>query len=198
MSCAHLVPAQKLQAFYSKAQGTLTISAEVTIGPGNYGAHICRSILDAPVAPTPSFVVSAPAPHGVQPDYVVVRTLSESFPYAQPPATVVVYSAGVDAPVRTEVRVSDTPAPSKASAATSPVDRAATPAAAPAAAPRTVIGWSRDYDYDAALADAISQLRQVVGTLNPDVGVNATVIDMGVALGGFRANTGLYIKLQTA
>jgi hypothetical protein len=197
MSCSHLVPAKNIHAFYSTVQNTLTVTAEVTFGPGNFDIQICRSLIDPAVSPTPAFVVSAPAPTGVQPDYVVVRTISASFPLAKPPKTILVYAAGVDGPSKTEVNVADTPAAAApAAGAAAPGNAAKAPAGN--AAPITVTGWSRSFHYDDALADAVRQLRDAVGVVNPDVGTNATVIETGVAVGGFRVHTGLYVTLKTS
>jgi hypothetical protein len=191
MSCSHLLPAKEIQAYYSKSQRTLTLFAEVTVGPGDYGAQICRSLIDVPESPTPSFVVSAPAPSGIQPQYMRAITISESFAFEKPPASVFVYSAGIDAPEKTEVKVGDVPPPAP---------HVAAPARAPASAPtmKSVTGWSRSYHYHEALADAVRQLTAGVPMPNPDVGLNAKVVETGVAVGGFRANTGLYITLQTS
>jgi hypothetical protein len=194
MSCNHLVPARNVQAFFSTAQSTLTVSAEVTLGPGNYGSEICRNIIDPLFAQTPSFVVGAPPPSGIQPDYAVVKTISASFPCDKPPMKIFVYAAGIDGPERTEVAVSDAPLGGPQRAVT-PAPTG--PAPGKAAAPRSVTGWSRSFDYDDALADALRQLQALFGSIHPDIGVNATVVETGVALGGFRAKTGLYIKLQT-
>jgi hypothetical protein len=126
----------------------------------------------------------------------VVRTITASFPCDKPPMKVFVYAAGIDGPERTEVFVSDAPVPGPPKPASTPAPSTTGSNRAPAA-PRSVTGWSRSFDYDDALADALRQLQAVVGSINPDLGVNATVVETGVALGGFRAKTGLYVKLQT-
>ena len=200
MSCNHLVPATKIHAFYSSEHKTLTVSAEVTFGPGNFGIEICRSLLDAPKTPTPAFLISAPPPSGIQPQYIITRTISESFPVDAAPRSVLVYSAGADGPTKSEIAVSDVPpapvAPPVARAATTP---AATPAGAPVPALPIVeeaTGWSRTYDYDEAFAAALTSLRAGAGFGNPDVGLRATVVATGVQVGGFTAFHGLFVTLR--
>ncbi len=190
MSTDHLVPATKIQAFYSPERRTLTVSAEVTFGPGDYGIQIYRSMIDPTGGKTPVFVIAAPAPKGVQPQYIFTTRISESFACDAPPKTIVVYSEGVDGPLRTEVPVGDAPV--------TPVASPAASAAAPAstAAVKEATGWSITYDFSEALADAITKLSAAVGVENPDVGLHAVVVATGVQVGGFTANRGLFITLK--
>lgn len=193
MSCNHLVAATKIQAFYSSVEGTLNVSAEVTFGPGNYGIEICRSLLDSPQTPKPAFLVSAPPPSSIQPQLVYTATVSESFALDKAPTTILVYSAGVDAPVRSEIPVGN--APSRAlpagTAAAAPAPVAALPIVA-----KEATGWSRTYEYHEALAAAVAQLHAAGGVGNRDVGLAATVVATGVHIGGFTANRGLYVTLR--
>ena len=197
MGCSHLIPGTKISAFYSTTQKTLTVSAEVTLRPNDYGAEICRNVLEPVVTPVPSFVIAAPAPRGIQPDYIAVRRISHSFAFDKAPATIAVYSAGVDAPARTEISVGDVPPahpPLPAPGAPKPL---AEEPKDNVSAPRTVTGWSTAFNYDEALADAVQQLSGPLGIMNPDVGADAMVVESGVAIGGYRAKRGLYVTLRT-
>jgi predicted cobalt transporter CbtA len=195
MSCHHLVPATDVSAFYTAATSTLTVVAQVTFGPGNFGIEICRSLIDPFDAPIPAFVIAAPAPTGVQPDFITTRTISESFLMKKAPATIAVYSAGVDGPAKTEVRVGDLPATTPT--AKSNTAAAPAPAAGAPVGSQDATGWSPAFDYHAALADAIMKLKAAVGFTNPDIGLRATVVATGVQVGGFTVNRGLYVTLRT-
>jgi hypothetical protein len=118
-NCGRLFLADNLNAFYATAQRALVISAEVTLNPYSDHVQICRNPLE-PVLPAPAvpeFMIVGTTRPGIHPAVVVRRTISASFPMEERPATVAVYSMGIDNPARVEVPVGSRPPQPSAQAA---------------------------------------------------------------------------------
>lgn len=118
-NCGRLFLADNLNAFYATAQRALVISAEVTLNPYSDHVQICRNPLE-PVLPAPAvpeYMIVGTTRPGIHPALVVRRTVSASFPMDERPATVAVYSMGIDNPARVEVPVGTSPPQTSALAA---------------------------------------------------------------------------------
>jgi hypothetical protein len=200
MTCDRLFAATNATAYYSPTQKTLVVSVDVTLNPTSDHVHICRNILQ-PLLPSavPEFVVSGSTSPGIHADLMLTRSIRGVFPMEVAPASVVVYSMGVDAPARTQVSVGAMPPQDAAQPpAGSPAPAAAVTPADAGRAPIEVTGWSAAYDYNEALADAVKQLRAAAGFRNPDAGIPALVVQTGVQVGGFVVHTGFFVKLRAS
>jgi hypothetical protein len=200
MSCDRLFRAQNPSAYFSTTHKTLVVTAEVTLNPTRDSVHICRNLLQGAVHPGgPEFVLSGHTRPGIHADLVVTRTVMGVFPMDATPASVVLYSQGVDSPARAELKVGDrppVPAPAPQPAGAPP---SATPSdLAGSAAGKEATGWSASYSYDEAVGDAVAQLKALVGVVNPDVGIRATVVETGVQICDFTLQTGLFVKLRAS
>jgi hypothetical protein len=169
----------------------LTVSATVTFAPGHYGIEICRSVIDPAVTDEPAFTIAAPKPSTIQPDHVYRATICSTFVFAEMPKNIIVYFADGTQVARRKVAVTAGSPPT-----TRPAE-AVTATLARVSLGREATGWSRTYDFDEALADAVSQLRGGPGSVASEVGFSAKVADLGIEIGGLRANTGLYVTLRT-
>ena len=67
-----------------------------------------------------------------------------------------------------------------------------------ATGPVEATGWSKDFVFQDALSNAVTQLRAAAGFRNPDIGLGFEVGAIGGQVGGFTLHTGVYVKVKTA
>ncbi len=202
-TCGRLFGASKVYAYYDAAKKQVTISADVTVRGGE-DVHICPN----PIAVRPSheFLVIGTTSDGIHPQFVVIRRLSYSFPADQMPKSVIVYSAGVDAPMRQVVQVSSLP---PGLIADPPADVPQTDApqtdapqtdgsqadAKPSPGAVEVTGYSPTFSFEQAVQDALAQAtaKFPVPPRNPDVAVDIDIKDIFARTGG-NIRPGLFVR----
>jgi len=157
--------------------------------------HICPNPIALPLAH--EFLVAGTTRSGIHPDLVIKRRVSFSFPSDLTPKSVIVYSAGIDAPVRQEVPVAQVESAAKLPAVDPATDPAVDPAVGPAGhaghptprpshAPIEVIGFSPTFSLEEAVQDALAQATAKLPAppRNPDVGVGIDIKDISASSGG--------------
>lgn len=198
--CGHLFHAENVHAYFVEARKQLVISADATLSPADE-VHICPN----PIAPrlplAHEYIVEGTTKPGIHSNLVMKRTVYGTFAMDAAPKSVVVFVQGIDNPARIEVQVivglpRDTPASSVAAPA--PAAAAGAKTASDMKKVYEATGWSRDFKYDEAFADALAQLQKQIppGFHNPDVGLTADVIASGAEVGGNIALHGVFVTLR--
>jgi hypothetical protein len=58
-------------------------------------------------------------------------------------------------------------------------------------------GWSKDFVFQDALSNAVTELRAAAGFRNPDIGLAFEVVANGGQVGGFTLHAGVFVKVKT-
>lgn len=208
-TCGRLFIAGEVYAYYVAAKKHVVVAADVTLNPVADHVHICPN----PIAMLRSaeFLVLGTTSEGIHPQLAVIRRVSYSYPSDVMPKSVIVYSAGVDAPMRREVPVSAAPpAPLAAPQADAPqadasqsnapqADAAQADAAQADAKPSPgaveVTGYSPTFSFEQAVQDALAQAtaKFPVPPRNPDVAVDIDIKDIFARSGG-NIRPGLFVR----
>jgi hypothetical protein len=181
-----------VSAYFVNDEKSVVIMAEVTVNPVADHVHICPNPIALPLAH--EFIVAGTTSGGIHPDLVTKQRVSFSFRSDLTPKSVIVYSAGIDAPVRQEV-----PVGSVASAAMLPLEaangHAEQPAANPPHKPVEVTGFSPTFSLEEAVQDALAQAtaKFPAPPRNPDVSVGIDIQDISARSGG-NIRPGLFVR----
>jgi hypothetical protein len=107
--CGRLFRAESVVAYFVAADKHVVIVADVFANPVADHVHVCPNPIAIP--PAREFLVIGTTDGGIHPDLVVRRRVSTSFASDATPKSVIVYSQGIDAPVRQEVPVTSVAPP---------------------------------------------------------------------------------------
>lgn len=193
MQCPRLFRAEKIHVFY--AEGHVVVAADVWMNPVADVVRICPNPIAPPVGPK-EFLVEGTTKPGIHPALLVKHRVTYSYPSDTPPKSVIVYTMGIDAPVRGDVHPGTPPPPLAPGDSPSPeAARKPGPAAAPATGPVEVTGFSSSFSIEEALQDALIQAAAKFPSppRNPDVAVTVEVIKIFARTGG-NIRPGVYIK----
>jgi hypothetical protein len=188
-TCGKLFHADQIYAYHDPTKKQVVILADVTANPVADDVHICPNLIAIP--PSREFVVCGTTKGGIEPALLMKRRVSTSFHSDLTPRSVIVYSAGSDAPVRQEVPVgSHPPAPLD-----TPHGHEAHAEARRAHGPVEVTGFSPAFSLEQAVQDALAQ---AAGALpapprNPDAAVVIDIKDIFARAGG-NIRPGLFIR----
>lgn len=188
-TCGKLFHADQIYAYFDAAKKLVVILADVTANPVADDVHICPNLIAIP--PSREFVVSGTTKAGIHPDLLVKRRVSTSFHSDLTPRSVIVYAAGIDAPVRQEVLVgSQPPAPLD-----TPRGDEVHAEAKPSHGPVEVTGFSATFSLEQAVQDALAQAAGVFPAppRNPDAAVEIDIKDISARSGG-NIRPGLFIR----
>jgi hypothetical protein len=171
-----LFQVDKVVAYYVAADKHVVIVADVFQNPTADHVQICPNPIAIP--PSREFVVIGTTDPGVHPQLVVKRRISTTFVSDLTPRSVIVYTQGVDAPVRQEVPVGSAPPPPLAPGDPEP------PARRPH--PVEVIGFSATFSLEQAVQDALTQAVAKLGgpPRNPDIAIQIEIVDISARTGG--------------
>jgi hypothetical protein len=182
-TCERLFRANPVSAYFVASEKHVVIIADVTLNPTADHVHICPNPIAMP--PAREFIVAGTTSPGIHPQLAVVRRVSYSFASDLTPKSVVVYSAGIDAPVRHEVPVAQVesqamlPLPD-------PHDDGASQAAKPSPRSIEVTGFSPTFSLEEAVQDALAQAaaKFPAPPRNPDVAIGIDIKDISARSGG--------------
>jgi hypothetical protein len=188
-TCAKLFHADKIYAYYNGREKLVVIVADVTVNPVADEVHICPNLIAIP--PAREFVVCGTTRGGIQPTLMTRRRVSTSFHSDLTPRSVVVYAAGIDAPVRQDVPVDAHP---PASLGLAQADEVASEAQH-GHAPVEVTGFSPTFSLEQAVQDALAQAAGALPSPphTPDVAVEIDIKDISARAGG-NIRPGLLIR----
>jgi len=187
-TCQRLFRANKVYAYYVTAEKSVVIVADVIANPVADDVHICPNPLAIP--PSREFIIAGTTKPGIHPDLVTVRRVSTSFASDLTPKSVIVYSAGVDAPFRQEVMLSSAPpAPLAGPAVHATLDETLAPG------PVEVTGYSATFSLEQAVQDALAQAAAEFPAppRNPDVAIEIDIKDISARAGG-NIRPGLFVR----
>jgi hypothetical protein len=189
-TCGRLFTANKIYAYYVAAQKHVVILADVILNPTADAVHICPNPIAMP--PSREFIVLGTTSPGIHPALAVVRRVSTSYASDLTPRSVIVYSAGIDAPVRQEVPVTSAPPPPLPS--DTPV-HVPPPPPKPSHGPIEVTGYSPTFSLEQAVQDALAQAAAEFPAppRNPDVAVEIDIKDISARAGG-NIRPGLFVR----
>lgn len=195
-ACGRLFHADKVYAYYIAAKKHVVIAADVIMNPTADHVHICPNPIAIP--PSHEFLVLGTTSEGIHPALAVIRRVSYSYPSDLTPKSVIVYSAGVDAPMRQEVSVSPAPPESLANSQADAPQMDALQAAAdakPSPGAVEVTGYSPTFSFEQAVQDALAQAtaKFPVPPRNPDVAVDIDIKDIFARTGG-NIRPGLFVR----
>ena len=187
-TCSRLFIANKVYAYFAAAEKHVVILADVIMNPVADEVHICPNLVA--LAPLDEFVVAGTTRPGIRPLLVTRRRVSFSFPSDKTPRSVLVYSQGIEGPVKQEVLVGSSPPP--------PLDDTHVPPPRPDPAPVgpvEVTGFSATYSLEEAVQDALAQAARAFPSppRNPDVAVEIDVKDIFARAGG-NIRPGLFVR----
>lgn len=188
-TCGKLFHADQIYAYFDSAKKLVVIVADVTANPVADDVHICPNLIAIP--PSREFVVCGTTKGGIEPALLVKRRVSTSFHSDLTPRSVIVYSAGIDAPLRQEVLLgSQPPAP----LATLP-DHGSPAEASRSHGPVEVTGFSAAFSLEQAVQDALAQAAGAFPAppRNPDAAVEIDIKDIFARSGG-NIRPGLFIR----
>jgi hypothetical protein len=187
-TCDRLFHADVVSAYFVAGEKRVVIMADVTMNPVADHVHICPNPIAIP--PAREFLVAGTTSDGIHPDLVVKRRVSFSFPSDLTPKSVIVYSAGIDAPFRQEVLVASVQAQVQVPLTDSNGD-----AAHPAHKPVEVTGFSSTFSLEEAVQDALAQAtaKFPAPPRNPDVSVGIDIQDISARSGG-NIRPGLFVR----
>jgi len=195
-TCGRLFHADKVYAYYVAAKKHVVIAADVILNPTADHVHICPNPIAMP--PSHEFLVIGTTREGIHPALAVIRRVSYSYPSDLIPKSVIIYSAGIDAPLRQEVPVAAEPL------ASSPADAPQTDGshpdapqddAKPSPGAVEVTGYSPTFSFEQAVQDALAQAtaKFPVPPRNPDVAVDIDIKDIFARTGG-NIRPGLFVR----
>lgn len=188
-TCGRLFRADKLYAYFVAAEKRVIIVADVIANPVADHIHICPNPIAMP--PSREVLVIGTTTDGIRPMIVATRRVSYSFRSDLTPKSVIVYSAGIDAPVRQEVLVgSEPPAP-----LADPHGHGRNGDATPSHGPVEVTGYSPTFSFEQAVQDALAQAaaKFPAPPRNPDVAVDIDIKDIFARSGG-NIRPGLFVR----
>lgn len=107
--CGRLFRAESVAAYFAAAEKHVVIVVDLFVNPVADHVRVCPNPIAIP--PAREFLVIGTTDGGIHPDLVVKRRVSTSFASDATPRSVVVYSMGIDAPIRHEVPVSSAAPP---------------------------------------------------------------------------------------
>jgi hypothetical protein len=192
--CGKLFRADAVYAFFDSTAKRVVVAADVWMNPFTDEVHVCPNPLAMPVGAR-EFIVEGVSRHaGIHPMLMVKNRVSTSFPSDATPASVVVYTQGVDAPARQEVQVASAPPPALQPAAQAAEQPAQARPAEAKAAKTEVTGHSATFSFDEAVHDALTQAAALYPSppRNPDVAVTIEVTKITARSGG-NILPGLYL-----
>ncbi len=191
-TCDRLFHADVVSAYFVAGEKRVVIMADVTMNPVADHVHICPNPIAIP--PAREFLVAGTTSDGIHPDLMVKRRVSFSFSSDLTPKSVIVYSAGIDAPLRQEVPVASVQAQVQVPLTDSNGD-AAHPAANPSHKPVEVTGFSPTFSLEEAVQDALAQAtaKFPAPPRNPDVSVGIDIKDISARSGG-NIRPGLFVR----
>lgn len=172
-TCGRLFHADKVYAYYVAANKQVVIVADVFQNPTADHVQICLNPIAIP--PSREFLVIGTTDPGIHPPLQVKRRISTTFTSDLTPRSVIVYTQGIDAPVRQEVAVDSAPPPPLASGdPESPQP------------PVEVTGFSAEFSLEQAVQDALTQaVAKLAGPpRNPDVAIQIEIVDISARTGG--------------
>lgn len=177
-TCGRLFHVDKVVAYYVPADKHVVIVADVFQNPTADHVKICPNPIAIP--PSREFLVIGTTEPGIHPQLVVKRRISTTFASDATPRSVIVYTQGIDAPVRQEVSVGSVAPPPLATGEGDP------PAATPPHAPVEVTGFSAEFSLEQAVQDALTQaVAKLAGPpRNPDVAIQIDIQDISARTGG--------------
>lgn len=187
-TCGKLFRVEKVYAYFVAADKHVVIVADVFQNPVADRVHICPNPIAIP--PAREFLVVGTTDGGGHPDLVVKRRISTTFASDLTPRSVIVYTQGIDAPVRQEVPVGSAPPPPLATIEGEP------PAACtPPHGSIEVTGFSPTFSLEQAVQDALTQaVAKLAGPpRNPDVAVEIDILDISARTGG-NIQQGLFVR----
>jgi len=198
-TCGRLFIADKVYAHYVAAKKQVVIVADVIMNPTADHVHICPNPIAIP--PSHEFLVLGTTSEGIHPALAVVRRVSYLYASDLTPRSVIVYSAGIDAPVRQEVPVSSAPPEPLASSQVDAPQTDGSQADAPQADAKPspgaveVTGYSPTFSFEQAVQDALAQAtaKFPVPPRNPDVAVDIDIKDIFARTGG-NIRPGLFVR----
>jgi hypothetical protein len=182
-TCDRLFHASVVSAYFVSGEHRVVIIAEVTANPAADQVHICPNPIAIP--PSREFLVAGTTSPGIHPDLVMKRRVSTSFSTDLTPKSVIVYSAGIDSPVRQEVAVA-TVASQAQLPMVDPVPPVPNPNPVPPHKPVEVTGFSPTFSLEEAVQDALAQAAAKLPAppRNPDVAVGIDIQDISARSGG--------------
>lgn len=186
-TCERLFSASVVSAYFVANEKRMVIMADVTMNPVADHVHICPNPIAMPSSR--EFIVAGMTDDGIHPDLVTTRRVSASFASDLLPKSVIVYSAGIDAPLRREVPVASVESQAM-------VPRADTNGHAhPSHAPVEVTGFSSTFSLEEAVQDALAQATAKLPAppRNPDVAVDIDIKDISARSGG-NIRPGLFVR----
>jgi hypothetical protein len=164
-------------AYYVAADKHVVILADVFQNPTADHVQICPNPIAIP--PSREFLVIGTTDPGIHPQLVVKRRISTTFASDLTPRSVIVYTQGIDAPVRQEVPVGSAPPPPLVPGDPEP------PTARPHP-PVEVTGFSATFSLEQAVQDALAQAIAKLGgpPRNPDAAIQIDIVDISARTGG--------------
>jgi hypothetical protein len=176
-TCGRLFQVDKVVAYFVAAAKHVVIVADVFQNPTADHVQICPNPIAIP--PSREFVVIGTTDPGIHPQLVVKRRISTTFASDLTPRSVIVYTHGIDAPVRQEVPVGSAPPPPLAPGDPEPP----TPRPHPGV---DVTGFSATFSLEQAVQDALTQAVAKLGgpPRNPDIAIQIEIVDISARTGG--------------
>lgn len=191
-TCERLFRANAVSAYFVTGEKRVVIIADVMVNPVADHVHICPNPIAMP--PSREFIVAGTTSGGIHPDLVTKRRVSLSFASDLTPKSVIVYSAGIDAPVRRDVPVASVESEAMVPLS-GPDDDASHPGAKPSHRPVEVTGFSPTFSLEEAVQDALAQAtaKFPAPPRNPDVAVGIDIKDISAQSGG-TMRPGLFVR----
>jgi hypothetical protein len=177
---------ENVYAYFVAADKHVVIVADVFQNPVVDHVNICPNPIAIP--PAREFIVVGSTDPGIHPQLVVKRRVSTTFASDLTPKTVIVYTQGIDAPVRQEVPVGSTPPPPLQAGEGDPPAEPAPPA------PVEVTGFSPTFSMAQAVEDALTQAVAKLGdSHSPDAAIVIDILDITARRGG-NIRQGLFVR----
>jgi hypothetical protein len=176
-TCGRLFQVDRVVAYYVAADKHVVIVADVFQNPTADHVQICPNPIAIP--PSREFLVIGTTDPGIHPQLVVKRRISTTFASDLTPRSVIVYTQGIDAPVRQEVPVGSAPPPPLVPGDPEPPIPRPHP-------PVEVTGFSATFSLEQAVQDALTQAIAKLGgpPRNPDVAIQIDIVDISARTGG--------------
>ncbi len=199
-TCGRLFAVEKVYAFFDEGEvskgtpvrplGRVVVVADLFVNPFTDHVQICPNPI-AIGSPSEFLVIGTRTSDGIHPGLVVKRRVSYSYASEVTPASVIVYSAGTNGPLRQEVRLSGPPA-----LLVEPLEQAPSPDAQPSPGSVEVTGFSPTFSLEQAVQDALAQANAKFPAppRNPDVAIEIDVKDIFARSGG-NIQPGLFVRV---
>lgn len=186
-TCGRLFQVDKVYAYFVAVDKHVVIVADVFQNPTADHVQICPNPIAIP--PAREFLVLGTTEPGIHPQLVVKRRISTTFASDLTPRSVLVYTRGIDAPVRQEIPVGSVAPPPLAPGGAQP------PAANQPHARVEVTGFSATFSLEQAVQDALTQaVAKLSGPLrNPDLAIEIDIQDISARTGG-NIRPGLFVR----